>query len=235
MTKKKMKKSAKQAKKAEIVKAAQVTMSRPEAQKIQAGIIEDLRSADQSLVSAALKLGRLVEGQGWRALGYKNMTDWREKEVPFSDFYNLRNVQRLLSAGVSAERIERMRLTNINTMVRQLPESKWKEESWQTAAEKLPVEKFAAQARETSEKIGMHVEELARRGFSLSASLAEKFDKALKVAEAIEGATTMEMRVEAIVANYLTSPSPMPWMNKLQYYEEKVAPEGAREVAAAAF
>lgn len=225
--KKPQKKESAKTKREQIVKTAPPTMSKPEAQKTQAGIIEDLKSADKSLVAAALKLGKFVTGKGWVALGYQNMTDWREKEIPFSDFYNLRNVQRLLAAGVPAERIERMPLTNINTMARQLPESELKKESWIQAAAELPVDSFAKQVKKRSEEIGMHVEDEVRRGFVVSKSLGDNWDKALKVAEAIEGATTIERRVEALVANYLTSPSPEAGKNKLQYYEATNTPEAA--------
>lgn len=215
--------------KSEIVKSEKVpvTMTLREAEKTQAEIISDLKSADKSLVAAALKLDKFVRGKGWIVLGYRNMNDWREKEIPFSDFYNLRNVQYLLSEGVPAETIEKMPLTNINVMARQLPPSKWKDESWQKAAIELPIAKFSEQAHAAGEKIGMHVEDEVRRGFVVSKSLGDNWDKALKVADAIEGANTIERRIEALVANYLTSPSPEPGKNKLQYFESLSAPEAA--------
>jgi hypothetical protein len=224
MPKSKEKKN-KAAKKAEIVKPAPQMMSKSDAQKTQAEIISDLKSADHCLVSAALKLDKFVRGKGWVALGYKNMNDWREKEIDFADFYNLRNVQYLLAEGVPAEAIEKMPLTNINTMARQLPPSKWVEKSWQKAAIELPVARFTEQAQAAGEKIGMHVEVEVRRGFSVSKSIADNWDLALKVAELIEGANTMDARIDALAANYLTSPSPEAGKNKLQYYEETIHPK----------
>ena len=183
-------------------------------------LLEDLHAAEHSLVAAALKLGKFRAGKGWLALGYETMTAWREREMNFSEFYKLAHVAWLLDAGVPAEAVEKMKLSNVDAMVRQLPEKLWLDPEWQLAAQELPVADFAARAEAEGEKIGTAIEAMQSRGFRAPLSLCERWDTALKVAEAVDGAVRMEQRVEAIVACYLDSDSAQPGKSRLQRFHE---------------
>lgn len=199
-------------------------LSKADAQKLQDSMIAHFEAADQNLIAAALDLAQFKGGEGWLALGYDSMTLWREEEMRFSEFYNLTNVMKLLDAGVAPERIEKLKLTNINKLVRKLPESKWTDEKTLELAEG-PIGVFKAKVDEQSEKIGMHVEALERRGFQVSKSVADSWDLALKVAEMVDGCGPMEKRVEAIVANYLNAESETPGRSRLQLYEDSTTPK----------
>lgn len=190
-----------------------------EAQQLQDKIVSGIHEFESSAIRLAIDLDKFIRGRGWVALGYGRMTDWREKEIPEAEFYYLRNVRRLLADGVPAEKIKAMKITNINTMARALPPEQWKNPEWQEAAAKMPTDKFFKKAHRSSDEIGWHVEVLERRGFQVSKSIAENWDVALRIAEAIDGANSMEHRVEAIVSNYLNSPSEIAFKNKLQAYE----------------
>jgi len=205
-------------------------LSRAEAEKLQAKIVDDFRNWESSAILAAVDLDQFVRGKGWIALGYERMTDWREKEIPEADFYYLRNVLKLLSEGVPTEKIERMRITNVNTMARALPPAEWKKPVWQEAAATLPTKEFTVKAHKVSDDLGQHVEILERRGFQVAKSIAENWDLALRIAEALDGAESMERRIEAIVSNYLNSPSEAPGKNKLQAYEAMNSEEIAEAV-----
>ncbi len=198
-------------------------LTRAEAQKLRDGIVEDFKAAEGRLVEAAIKLDKFVRGEGWVPLGYDTMTDWREKEMNFTQFYTLRHVLRLLEAGVSTDKIQRMSLTNIDTMVRQLPEARWKESAWQKAAADMPVTDFKAKAVAAAEEAGTVQEEIQRRGFPGPKSLVEKWDLALKVAETVDGARRIDERVDAIVSAYLNGQGGRPGKSRLQQYEELVS------------
>jgi len=139
-------------------------------------------------------------------------------------------VLKLLSEGVPTEKIERMRITNVNTMARALPPAEWKKPVWQEAAATLPTKEFTVKAHKVSDDLGQHVEILERRGFRVAKSIAENWDLALRIAEALDGAESMERRIEAIVSNYLNSPSEAPGKNKLQAYEAMNSEEIAEAV-----
>lgn len=224
----KKKKAAKQEKK-EIVKSSDVEarsqLSRKQAQELQEKIIASFQSWESAAIRMAIDLDKFVRGKGWVALGYQNMTDWREKEIPEADFYYLRNVQKLLAEGVPPEKVEAMRITNVNTMARALPAAEWKKTEWQEAAAKMPIREFTVKAHKVSDDLGQHVEALERRGFQAPKSITDNWDLALRIAEALDRADTMERRIEAIVSNYLNSPSEMAGKNKLQAYEALNAEE----------
>lgn len=194
-------------------------LSKSEAAKLRDGILEDIRSVEGRMIAAAIKLDKFVRGQGWTPLGYDSLSAWRDAEIETREFYNLRNVGRLLEAGIEPEAVEKMRLTNINTMVRSLPEKAWVQPEWKAAATELPVGAFEEKARKEAQKAGTEWEYSVRRGFALPKSLADKWDMALRVAEAVDGAARMDERIEAIVSCYLDSPSEMPGKSKQQAFE----------------
>jgi hypothetical protein len=196
-------------------------LSETEAAKLQKTIIAHFNSADQNLIAAAVGLKEFKEGKGWEALGYSTMSEWREKEMQFGKFYSLTNVMKLLDAGVSQERIEKMPLTNVDTLTRKLPESKWTDDSILTLAEG-PIKEFDKVASKKSEEIGMHVEDLERRGFKVSKSVADNWDLALRIAETVDGCTVFEKRIEAIVSNYINAESEIEGKSKLQVYEDSL-------------
>jgi hypothetical protein len=191
-----------------------------EAKRLRDGIIQDFKTAGASLVSAAIKLDAIVRGQGWKALGYATMTEWRTAELNFSEFFRLRNTMKLLEVGVPPAQVEKMKLTNIDTLVRQLPERDWKDTKWIAAAAEMPVSEFESRAKAEAIDVGTIQEEIERRGFAGPKSLIEQWDMALRVAEAVDGAAGLEARVEAIVACYLNSDSQAPGKTKLQRYHE---------------
>lgn len=195
-------------------------LSKADATKLRDGMLEDFKAAGSRLVAAAVKLDKIVRGQGWKALGYDTMTDWRKAEVNFSEFYTLRNTSRLLEQGIPAARVEKMKLTNIDTLVRQLPPSEWAKETWLKAAAEMPIKQFEAKAIGEATERGTVQEEIERRGFAGPKSLIAQWDLALKVAETVDGARRLEDRVEAIVAAYLNANSQQPGKSKLQRYHE---------------
>lgn len=201
-------------------------LSEPEAAKLQDTIIKHFKSADQNLVAAAIGLKEFKEGKGWEALGYTTMSEWREKEMQFGKFYSLTNVMKLLDAGVSQERIEKMPLTNVDTLTRKLPPSKWTDDTVLKSAEG-PIKEFEAKVTKQSEEIGMHVEDLEKRGFKVSKSIAESFDLALNVAEHVDGCKHIEKKIEAIVSNYLNAESETEGMSKQQVYLESLKRKSA--------
>jgi hypothetical protein len=209
-----------------IVKASKVKMPKEDimpvaqARQLRDGIIQDFKSAEGSLVAAAIKLDAFTRGVGWKALGYETMTEWRETEIKSTEFFRLRNVNRLLEAGVPVASVEKMKLTNIDVLVRQLPEKEWKKADWQKAAAELPVADFEKRATAEAEDFGTIQEQIERRGFAGPTSLIEQWDLALKVAEAVEGAQKLEARIETIVACYLNSDSQTEGRTKLQRYHE---------------
>lgn len=194
-------------------------LSHKEAEALQGQIKEGFKLWERNVISTAAAVDKFRRGRGWIALGYQNMTEWREKEIGYADFYYLRNVQKLLEEGVPAEAVEKMRVTNINTMARTLPPKEWKKPEWQEAAAKMATDKFSEKAHGASDEMGQHVELQVARGFHVAKSVADNWDLALKVAEMIDGAESMERRIEAIVSNYLNSPSESAGKNKLQAYE----------------
>src|SRR5579885_1750422 len=209
-------------KNAEIVKMPKEdgeVMPVAEAKRLRDAIIADLRSAEGSLVSAAIRLAKFTKRQGWKALGYETMTEWREAEVRFAEFFRLRNVSKLLEQGVPAESVEKMKFSNIDMLARQLPPSEWKKPEWQKAAAEIPVAEFERRAKARAEDVGTVQEEIERRGFAGPRSLVEQYDLALKVAEAVDGAVRMEERIEIIVATYLNSDS-RGGKTRLQLYQD---------------
>lgn len=202
-----------------------VLLSAPEAQALEDGMKADLLSAEKSVIEFAKKLDVFVRGEGWKARGYKGLTEWREKEMPFSEFYNARNVMKLLAAGVPAERIEKIPLTNINTMARQLPPSQWKDETILYDAERSPVVEFENRAKARSNQLGMNVEDAVRRGFEVPKSLADNWDLSLRIAKMVDGCKEFEACIEAIVSTYLNSNSEIPDKTRLQVYQENYAVE----------
>jgi hypothetical protein len=199
---------------------ARTKLTKPQAKNLRDEMIEDLRAAGDRLVRAAVKLDAFVKGKGWIPLGYKTMTEWREQEISSSEFYNLRYVNKLLVAGVPPEMVSNMKLTNIDVMVRELPQSAWLREEWQRKAIDMPVADFCAHVRAEAKEVGTVVEEMHRRGFIGPASLIKNWDLAMRVAESIDGANSMESRIDAIIANYLNSESGVAGKSKLQRYEE---------------
>lgn len=195
-------------------------LTKAQALKLEEGFLKDLTSAEQSLISAAIKLDSFVKGRGWTPLGFPTMTEWRIKKVPAAEFYNLRSVNKLIEAGVSPETVKQMRLTNMTEMTRKLPQSAWLDEAWQQDAIKLPVDTFEKKANQFAEESGQHIEEVQRRGFIGSLSLVETWDTAMKVAEIIDSAKSMESRVEAVLAEYLNSNSAVEGKSKLARYTE---------------
>lgn len=193
-------------------------LSRKSAEALQSAIFADFDSADKNLIAGARKLHAFILGNGWRALGYESMTAWRIQEVDARKFYGLKNVMKLLEAGVPPERVERMKLTNIDTLVRSLPPKDWKDEKILTLAEG-PVQIFSEVAEKKSAEEGMHVESLERRGFSLPKSLIDNWDLALKVAELVDGCQSLDRRVEAIIGIYLNSQSREEGLSRLQLYQ----------------
>lgn len=219
-------KKKKAEKKAEIVKASQVApLCKADAVKLNSEIKSGFKSYMRERAKTAEKLNEFIVGKGWLALGYQNMTDWREKEIGEGEFYYLRNMLKLLSEGVPPSVAERIPITNINTMARTLTPKEWKDEKWQKAAAEMKTDEFQEKAQKSSDEEGRHVEILDHRGFSASRSIIKNWDLALRIAETLDGADTMERRVEAIVSNYLNSPSEKEGKNKLQAYEELIADE----------
>jgi len=202
-----------------IVKAEPSVLTKTQATELQNGIIADFQSAERSIVAAAVKYEKFVNGKGWVALGFKGLTEWREAKVPFSEFQNARNASKLLRAGVPAEQVDKMKLTNINTMARSLPQSSWLDPKIQTLAEG-PIAEFAAVAGKESEAIGMHAEKDDVRGFKASASIIRNWDLALSIAKLVDGCKTGEQQVEALVANYLNGNSGEPGLSRLQLYQQ---------------
>jgi len=198
----------------------QKLLSKSEATKLRDGMLDDFKAAGSRLIAAAIKLDQIVRGQGWKALGYETMTEWREAEIKHSEFYTLRNTTRLLEQGVPPTRVEKMKLTNIDTLVRQLPSSEWAKETWLKAAAELPIKQFEAKAMGEAVERGTAQEEIERRGFAGPTSLIKQWDLALKVAETVDGAKRLEDRVEAIIATYLNSDSQQKGKSKLQRYQE---------------
>jgi hypothetical protein len=202
------------------VKPDEKLLPKVAARKISDELGKLFHAAEKSLVQAAILLDKFIRGQGWKALGYKTMTLWREKEIPFSDFYNYRNAMKLLEAGVPAEQVEKIPLTNMNVITRQLPESKWSDPKLLKAAEG-PVKEFERQISEKESET--KAEEILRRGFAGPKSLIEKWDLAMKVAEFIDHAEGQEAKIEAVVTEYLNGAYEEEGKSRLQAYEEKFA------------
>jgi hypothetical protein len=196
-------------------------LARPQAEALQKGIIQDLKAAESSVVAAAIKLEDFKRGRGWVALGFPGMTEWRKASIPESQFYNARSAMKLLDAGVPTEDVEKMPLTNINTMARSLPESDWKKPEVLRAAQG-PIASFEQFATKRSDDVGMNVEELVGRGFRLPLGIAKNLDLALAVAETVDQLRGVDRRVEVILATYLNSASETPGRSRLQMYYDLV-------------
>ena len=205
-----------------IVKAGKLdfpVLTKTQALELEKGIVGDFQSAEKSVVAASLKYEKFVNGKGWVALGFPGQTEWREARIPFAEFYNARAAMKLLKAGVPPEQVEKMKLTNINTMTRSLPQSSWLDPKIQTLAEG-PIAEFAAVAGKESESIGMHVEREDVRGFKGSASLIKNWDLCISIAKLVDGCNTQEKQIEALVACYLNGNSGTPGMSRIQLYQE---------------
>lgn len=202
-----------------------VVATKDEALRLQEGIKQLLRVTGASLVEAAIQLDAFKKRRGWEALGYQSMTAWRTVELQASEFYTLRDVTKLLDAGVPSEIVNKMPVTNIQVLTRKLPPSAWKNKQWQQKAIDLPVATFERAATEASADIGMHVEEMQRRGFVLPVSLAEVWDDTLRAIEVLEGVRKMEQKIEMLLSEYLNGPSAMPGRSRLQRYQEIKAGE----------
>jgi len=173
-------------------------LSKSQAKELEKGIVADITAAEGSVVAAAEKIEAFIRGKGWKVLGFTGMNEWRDERMNFSLFYNARNAAKLLAAGVPAATVERMKLTNINTLTRKLPESKWNDEKVLELAAG-PVKEFDAKVSKQSNEIGMNVEDLVSRGFRVSVSLAESWDKAIRIARLVDGCKDIESCVEALV------------------------------------
>lgn len=210
----------------------EIMLSVAEAKALEEGMKADLLASERSIIAFAKKLDKFVRGEGWKVLAdkegkpYKGLTEWREAEMPFSEYYNARAVMKLLRAGVSADQVDKMQLTNINTMVRQLPPSQWKEEKILAAAEG-PIASFGRQATKLSNEIGMNVEEQLSRSISGPKSLIDNWDLSLRIAGTIDGCKDFESKIEAIVSTYLNSNSEIPGKTRLQLYQENYEQEKA--------
>jgi len=194
----------------EIVKADSTKgialLSRAEAAELDAGIDKDMQSANKSLIAMAIKLDQFKAGQGWKALGFLTMNEWREKKMNFSTFYNATAAMKLLNAGVPAKQVESLSLTNMNEIVRKLPQNKWTDPEILKAATGS-VATFEKIVTQKSDEICMHIEERGVRSFSAGKSSLEKWDLAMKIAESVEGCQDAETRVEAVCAAYINSAS----------------------------
>lgn len=213
---------------AEIVKRDKV-LSKAEATKLQDGMTADLKAAEGRMVAAAIKLQQFRDGKGWQARGYTSETKWRIAEWNFTDFWNLRNVSRLLDAGVPAAAVEKMSITNQQAMTRYLPERCWTDKAWQQDAIEMPIADFESKAMGKANDAGLHPEALIRRGFAIPASLAEQWDLCLRVCETVDAAGPIDRRIDAIVSAYLNAPSAEPELSKLQLFYRITEPVTAGE------
>ncbi len=193
-------------------------LTKSEASKLQDGIKRALRTAGQGFVEAAVQLDTFKKGRGWLALGYDTMTEWRTKEIQSTEFYNLRDVSKLLEVGVSAEVVGQMPISNIQTLVHRLPRSIWLQESWQRNAIEMSVATFEKAATTSSEERGMHVEEMERRGFVLPISLAKQWDETMRIIETLEDIRMMEQKVELLITEYLNGLSKIAGVSRVQRY-----------------
>lgn len=194
-------------------------LTKPQASALSEGMKADLSTAEDRIIAFALKLKQFIAGKGWSALGYSGLTEYREAELGFSEFYNATRVIKLLDAGVEPDDVREMRLTNIEKLVKYLPPSAWKDAKTIELAQG-PIAPFARFVEEKSETMGMAVESDESRGFRVSRSVADKWDEALRVAKLIDGCETMEKMIETIVANYLNSESEVAGKSRLQVYLE---------------
>lgn len=201
-------------------KLATKALTKAEAQKLESGMREDFQAAEDRLVAAAIKLDKFVRGEGWKALGFAYLGEWRDARMNYTEFYQLRRVQKLLEAGVPEEKVEQMKLTNIEVMATQLTPAQWNKPEWQKAAIDLPVKDFEEKARTAAHEQGTEVEQVFRRGFVASQSAVEQWDESLRVAEAVDGATRMDNKLDAVCGTYLNSASKQPGKTRRQRYEE---------------
>lgn len=203
-------------------------LSKEEASVLRDGILDDFGDAGRSIISAAIKLRQFRMGKGWLALGYPTETEWREAEIPWQEFQNARAAIKMLDVGVEPEILERMKISNVHSMVKHLPEKKWLDPNIQAAAISETVANFDVQVRAKAETLGTLAEDWHARGWHGPASVVENWDLALKVAELVDGAKALDKRVDAIIATYLNSQSARPGLSRLQLYFE-IAPQPKKE------
>jgi hypothetical protein len=194
-------------------------LTRPEASALSEAMKMDLASAEGNIIAFAIKLKRFIAGKGWLSLGYAGLTEYREAELSFSEFYNARAAVKLLDAGVSPDDVRRMKLSNMQTLVRQLPEAEWKDAKVIDLAQG-PIATFTQFAEKKSQEMGLAIERREPRWFRVPKSVAENWDLALNVAQYVDGCETFEQRIEAIVASYLNSESEIPGKSRLELYRQ---------------
>jgi hypothetical protein len=199
--------------------ATEILLTKPQASALSEGMKADLSTAEDRIIAFAVKLKQFIGGKGWLALGYDGLTEYREAELSFSEFYNARAAIKLLDAGVSPDDVRKMKLSNMQTLVRQLPEAEWNDSKTIDLAQG-PIAKFTEFAEKKSQEMGLAIERREPRGFNVPKSVADNWDLALRVAQFVDGCESLEQRIEAIVANYLNSESEVAGKSRLELYRQ---------------